>query len=376
MHSSQIKEACLRYLRCPGVTLAVLLLFCVLPKQAPAAQADANDTARFLAGLPPSAGSPLKPVTGDKSWQEHARYFDSAWADLELHQLSRIRTWANECLGETYAKPSVIYYMFSGPDYLYVDSFFPNGSTYVLCGIEPVGTLPEIVRIPRGTLAAGLHHLQVELNSVLSFGFFITKEMKTELENHELAGTLPIICVFMARSNKVIQEVTFVGLDKSGALQPSGGKGLIPGVKITFTKQSGGPLQTLYYFCSNISDDGVKDTPGFLKFCGQLGPGNSLVKAASYLMHEKGFTKIRSCLLDQSQTLVQDDSGIPVRYFTPDKWKLRLFGSYHGPIELFKQWYQPELVELYNKSNPVPLSFGIGYKHHASESTLMLATHK
>ena len=59
---------------------------------------------------------------------------------------------------------------------------------------------------------------------------------------------------------------------------------------------------------------------------------------------------------------MQDDSGIPVTYFDTAQWRLRLFGTYQGPIELFKQYYQPPLMELFKTSSPAPLDFGIGYR--------------
>jgi hypothetical protein len=93
-------------------------------------------------------------------------------------------------------------------------------------------------------------------------------------------------------------------------------------------------------------------------------------------MHESYFSTIRSFLLDRSTTLVQDDSGIPLKYFAPQKWNLRLFGSYPGPIEIFKKYDQLDLAALYKSSNPPPLEFGIGYRHHARESALIVATPK
>ena len=42
---------------------------------APSSEAPtANDTARFLAGLPPSTSSPLVALTKDPAWLSHARY--------------------------------------------------------------------------------------------------------------------------------------------------------------------------------------------------------------------------------------------------------------------------------------------------------------
>ena len=37
---------------------------------------------------------------------------------------------------------------------------------------------------------------------------------------------------------------------------------------------------------------------------------------------------------------------------------------------------KPKLAELYRSTNPSPLDFGIGYRHRAGESTLMVATRK
>jgi len=54
----------------------------------------ADDTARFLAGMAPSPGSPLTPLTKDPAWQRHARFFDAAFGQLEQRQLAKIRSWA------------------------------------------------------------------------------------------------------------------------------------------------------------------------------------------------------------------------------------------------------------------------------------------
>ena len=87
------------------------------------------------------------------------------------------------------------------------------------------------------------------------------------------------------------------------------------GVKIVFSDGSG-PNQTLYYFSTNLAD-GCVERSGFLAFCDKLGPADSFIKSASYLLHTGGFNKVRSFLLDHSATILQDDSGIPLAYFDP-----------------------------------------------------------
>ena len=170
--------------------------------------ASINDTARFLAGLPVSTGSPLGGTSMSCAWQQHANFFNQAWSKLDARQLQGIRAWQAEYLPEATAPMPVVYYMFSGPDLLYAGQFFPNASVYILAGTEPIGPLPDVLRFALGALEPALRNLETALNSVLSFSFFITKDMKTDLEHEELKGTLPIFYVFLARAGKTANAAT------------------------------------------------------------------------------------------------------------------------------------------------------------------------
>ena len=341
--------------------------------------ASVNDTARFLAGLPVSPNSSLVPLTHQSSWQQHAHYFDEAWTKIGVRQFAGIRDWEASYLPEAAGPVPVVYYMFSGPDFLYANQFFPNASTYILAGTEPIGSLPEVTHFAGQALEGALQNLQTALNSVLSFSFFVTKDMKTDLQHEQLKGTLPIFYVFLARAGKTITDITFLSLDRNGDPHIAGSapaKGLTSGVRITFRAETGGAPQTLYYFTTDLSDEGIRERPGFLKFCASQNLGMSLLKSASYLMFQQGFGTVRDFLLTHSRVILQDDSGIPVRAFDPAKWDLRLFGTYSTPIDLFKEHFQPELLDLYNRSRPPALEFGIGYRWSRARSTLILALHK
>jgi hypothetical protein len=341
---------------------------------APALGADApspNDTARFLAGMAPAADSPLAPLSKDRTWQQHATAFDGAFGRFEQTQLSRIRAWSSSHISEP--RPTM-FYMFSGPDFLYANAFYPKAKTYVLSALEPVGAVPDLTTL-RGSVAAELAHLRFSLSSILSHSFFITKRMKSELRAGRVNGALPILYVFLARSGHTIREVTPVKIDNEGAVQPDtdGGRGsLAPGVKIVFAG-SDGEARTLYYFSTNLANDGVKNS-GFLKFCEKLAPADSFVKSASYLLHSGNFSTVRDFLLANSAVMVQDDSGIPLRYYDPKKWDLQPYGRYLAPLGIFPGTYQPQYAELFRKSRPI--DFGMGYRWRPSESNLLLAVKK
>jgi hypothetical protein len=347
-----------------------------VPRAIPIA-AGPNDVARFLAGMPVPENSPLAPLTRDPAWQEHAAFFEKEFSNLNLRQLEKLHAWQQTYLPGSLQRIPVVFYMFSGPDFLYVDQFFPRASVYILCGKESMGPPPDPLRITN--LAGALGNLENAMKSSLETTYFITKDMKIDLLQQNLNGVLPILYVFIARADKSITKVTFGSLNGSSAFQESAPRkkgGSIPGVRINYTDNQSGCSQTLYYFTTDISDSGIKSTPGFLKFCQRLGTGSSFLKSSSYLMFEEGFATIRNFILEHSNRIVEDDSGIPLAYLDPNKWSLRLFGTYLGPIELFNQHFQPKLQELFAQSNPPPLEFGFGYRWNWKEANLMVAERK
>jgi hypothetical protein len=349
--------------------VAVTVLFASAMSARGAEAVTANDTALFLAGMQPSADSPLMPLTRDPAWQHHAKFFDAAFAQLEQHQLSKIRAWANTNLA---APKPTMFYMFSGPDFLYADAFYSKATTYVLSALEPPGSVPDLTRLPRGGVGAALYNVERSMSSILSFSFFITKMMKLDLRAGQLNGTLPILYVFLARSGKTIREVGPVSLDDKGAAHfgnENPGKNATRGVRIVFAG-SDGVQRTLYYFSTDLSNPGVKAS-GFLQFCQTLAPGNSLIKSASYLLHSGNFTTVRNFLLANSATIIQDDSGIPLAYYSPRKWRLFPFGHYAGPIAEFPGRYQEQYAELFRRAQP--MDFGIGYRWRTYESNLLLS---
>ena len=351
--------------RCPLIFFFAAISFAIAAHPAPAP----DDEARFLAGLPVQY-TPLEPLSHTAAWTAHSIDFDHAWAELDKHQLDPIHAWAPKALDYLYTESTPVYYLFSGPDFLYAHAFFPNASTYVLCGIEPIGPLPRVEEIPAQTLGPSLTNLRQSLTTLLDFSFFITKRMHTDLEDSRLTGTLPLLYVFLARSGCTIREVTFTGVDVKGRFTTTG-RSLAPAVKILFSGPSGKD-QTLYYFSTDLSDDTVGRS-GFLAWCAGLGEGRGFLKAASYLMHNGEFVGARQFLLSHCAAILEDDSGVPMRFFGAADWNIHLFGNYRGPIETFKQYRQAEIDQLMLAQRPEPLPFSVGYRWRPGESGLILA---
>jgi hypothetical protein len=329
----------------------------------------ADDIAHFIAGLPPSAGSPLAALVDEPEWRRHAAFFNTSWKQMEDRQLSRVRAWSAENVKQS---QPVLYYMFSGPDFLYANAFFPNAKTIIMSGLEPSGPIPELRDISARGLGRELGAIRGSLGTLLKHSYFITSEMGSQLHRGRLSGTLPVIYVFLARSGMTIRDVSLVALDRDGKLHPQDEPGLqssAKGAKVVFAG-SDGAEHTLYYFKTDLSNKGVAGS-GFLQFCQSFGAGDGFVKSASYLLHSEGFSEVRNFLLKNSVALVQDDTGIPVRYLTGTDWQLRPFGTYLPPIHEFRGNGQPKLVELFRKEHPAPLSFTVGYRWGKPSNLLM-----
>ena len=343
-----------------------------------------TDSAKFLAGMEVKdtraiafggMQSVIAKLTQSSIWRTHAASFDKAWAQLEAQQLSKVRRWAGEELKLINQTSQPIFYPFSGPDFLYAYSFFPNSREYVLVGLEPIGELPNLENLSPSEMKLKLQGINASVDDILGLSFFRTNDMKVDLAKQ---GVLPILSVFMARTHHRILDVQYISLDKEGNIQAlpqkHQDKSWVPGVKISFVKEGTSQAKTLYYFSTDLSDSGLKKTPGFNKFVKNIDNPVSYLKAASYLMHDQHFSTIRNVILSQSTSLLQDDSGIPVKYFGKQKWNLKLYGNYTQPIALFNKRYQTDLKKMYNSDRKIkPLNFGIGYNFKVNQSNLMLA---
>jgi hypothetical protein len=80
---------------------------------------------------------------------------------------------------------------------------------------------------------------------------------------------------------------------------------------------------------------------------------------------------VRDYILASSSTIIQDDSGVPLHYYSPKKWRFFPFGRYNGPIAEFPGRYQESYAELFRRAQP--MDFGIGYRWRTNDSNLLLS---
>lgn len=324
--------------------------------------ADANDIMLFLSGKPVRHGAVLSQMQQDGSYRDYLDGISMKWRVYASRRTARQTDWSNANLAPLIGSPRTLVYPFGGPDLLHAVAMFPNTSTYVLLGLEPAGGLPALESQDPGQVLAALQRLGKSMDTQLKIGYFITKDMRGDLTGGPLPGVTPILLASIGLMNGTVEDVQGIN---------AGGR---QGIDIRFRLPDGDSRRAIYV-SGDLSNGGFSG--GFRSWVGGFGGSVAYFKAASYLMHDSGFTSVRDQILSQSKAIVQDDSGIPYRNFA-NGWDVRLFGSYEAPIELFAKHQQNDLKAAYDAiggSGP-GIPFGSGYHVRSSNANLQVALKK
>jgi hypothetical protein len=345
----------------------------------PVWSADPDDLAKFLAGVPLPSESSLSAWQRSPQYSAHIEALARLSRNYDRNYFSKMRSWSSAELAPRIPMNLPVYYFFGGPDAVSVIALFPDAPVYILGGLESVGSVAAPNTLTPEALTEGLDHLRKSAESVLSFGHFITKDMKAQLDRTAFRGVLPLIYTFIALAGCHVVSTKYVGVGSDGIVRdygepaPASGR-ILPAARIEFRRDAASSVQTLYYVQANLADDALKSNNGVLRWTSRFGVGNVYLKAASYLLHEPYFSRIRTFLLGQAASVLQDDSGIPLRFFRGGDWRLWFFGVYSGTLSIFSKYYQNDLQAAFaTPAMALNLPFGTGYKWRAGESNLLLA---
>ena len=336
----------------------------------------ANVTALFLAGMDLPPNSALEKFTQSAFYKAYKAEFAASWNRFQKPNLDKMSMWWKEKLAKNFNQN--ISYPFSGPDIMNVLTFFPDADNYILFGLEPVGAIPNPFTITDAERTNGLIALRKSLNNILRLNFFVTAHMAEDIKNTHFNGISAILMALLAKCGYTVVDAKNAAIDDQANLVPwedSDAKThwrnppasqRIPGIEITF-KKGDGKTQTVRYFNVNVEDNNLsKRCQNFIPYFMKIAPYATMLKSASYLLHndDRKFTKIRETILNSSDFIIQDDSGIPLRYFTNKEWAVSLHGVYNKPIKQFKNKVQPDLQKAFKSSTGVlPFSYGYGYPY-------------
>jgi hypothetical protein len=335
-----------------------------------------TDSANLMAGYAIGATSPLQALSQSVGVKAHAANFGAAWLKLDARQLDQVKAFAATELSQV---KGALFYPFSGPDFLYAHALFPNASSYVLTGLEPVGAVPNLMQMKEVELNASLADLRKSLYAILSFSFFKTNDMRVDFRKNRFQGVVPVLMTFIAKSGMAIEGVRFFIARPDGTQCTTDaaqlgklGAGSMAGVEFSLRAKNAAAPVSLIYFSSDIGNNGIAKTPQYATLVRALKPDATFLKSASFLMHKSYFSTIRDLILEVSPMVLQDDSGIPYRNFDAKLWQSNFYGTYVKPIPLFANHNQADLHAAFKKLGSKPLEFGIGYRYLKKDSSLLL----
>jgi hypothetical protein len=372
---------------------ALALAFAILLAASGVAQAGASadlrsanrldSVARLIAGLPPTHADHAE-LARTAAWREHARAIQASWSQVRDGQRSALTAWRSTELPRECPAGETLLYPFSGPDFLNAHWLFPDCAAFVLFGLEQTGGVPDLEGM-------GSHDFTQLLSGVRNFminlfvrNYFVTGTMHKDLRTEQLRGVVPVFMVLMALSGAEVLRISPIELRRGPGAVSGPGEGAaaarntkrpVRGVSIEFRAAGSGRTQRLDYFSLDVANAGLAGYPEFIDYLRSLAPTTTLIKAASYLLHDNRFSRVREAILDASGFVVQDETGMPYSILLERGWQLTLYGRYDVPIPPFEYAYQPALATAYGKEKTRPLPFRFGYQlaGDRDRSNLMVA---
>ncbi|MDF3818342.1 hypothetical protein P3G55_00435 [Leptospira sp. 96542] len=282
--------------------------------------------------------------------------------DMELHWKKLNST--NESI-RAYLKlknfnpnPDTVIYPFSGIDVLNLFSFFPTSKHYILFGLEDPGfpyDYDSLTEKEKKIVKTGIKNLSEHL---ANRNYFTYRKMKEETKKPELNGAFPVFVAFLKRMGKEVVS------EKEESIQ---GAGIIyKGWSLVLFDKKSKQTQTLTYY--KIFLTGKEGVPGdgLYEYFSQFKKVGIFTKSAEYLFHGERRKNFRNLLLQNATTIVQDESGFPIRFFPNLEWDRQIFGRYERSWTLsgaVDPENQPELKKLSESTNDpiLPFPFGYGY---------------
>ncbi|GHT91256.1 hypothetical protein FACS1894122_03340 [Alphaproteobacteria bacterium] len=312
--------------------------------------------ARQLAGLDAEANT------------AYGMFIETRWKNLNNDSLGAIKNWSQKNIIPHLGDFRTVFYPFGGPDISCPFKFFPSARTYILVGLEPIGSFNEVSKNIKKTET--LACLKKAFSSYLQIGFFITSEMSKDLSSSSLNGSLPLILPQLARLGFYVSNIEDLSISPEGK-EVSRTQGMTDCVRITCKKDGDSAPRFVYYVRINLADDNRR-LPAFVNFMKRR-TFVTFLKSASYALHSRTLSKFKAFLLANSQAILQDDTGVPFKDFG-EKWQKYVFGHYEAPmVQVFKNYKQPAMVDFYKANSVVSIPFKIGYGFNRCQPNLLLA---
>ncbi len=135
------------------------------------------------------------------------------------------------------------------------------------------------------------------------------------------------------------------------------------------------PRRTHRHIAANLSDDGLKKSPGVLEHLVRKGKVAMMTKAASYVLWRSDFGTLRDAITSHATFMVSDSTGVPPKHWKKAGCAVETYGTFQKSFletaestqdELRREWAAQPFRKL-------PMRFGYPDGSEEKRSHLMVA---
>ncbi|GIX41468.1 MAG: hypothetical protein KatS3mg129_1201 [Leptospiraceae bacterium] len=290
--------------------------------------------------------------------------------ELKLQERRRIiQQWHKENLTETYYIKNAVY-LLSGADLYHFMLFYPEADNYIMIAMEKTGNI--LNNYSEDDLKFGILNILNILNNLTHSGYLFSRTMKEYMIKNELknlSGTLPEILYFINFFHYDIIDIYKI------CLKYKKDTCTIPGLHYKIINENH-QIKNIYYISHKLEPDDFINNSILDSFLNKFSNKGLFLKAAVYLFHFQEFLDSNIYLINNFNSIIQDDSGIPYRYLKQGNYNIKLFGEYKDKTNL-KKTINPFQKDLYidfkNNKEKLPFMFGYAQARKSNLSNLIYA---
>jgi hypothetical protein len=240
--------------------------------------------------------------------------------------------------------PRVAVYPFGGGDLVSALATFPDATEITTISLEPAGDVRPIDGLAPDFLAHELavhrSHLERLFEKAHSRTDNLEREAKTALPGEILFALAALVVhgdepvslrYFHLRPDGSLAYLTQSDID--AAKKPGDRRALFANAELRFRRAGdpAAPVQVLRHMSFNLDDAHLTADPSLLAYLNARVKVAAMTKAATHLLWNEHFTLIRGWLVDHTDWMVSDSTGIPPRIAGPAGFTQDTFGTFDGP---------------------------------------------
>jgi len=101
-----------------------------------------SSIADLLSGRDKSYFDPIL-LLSDAFWSEYSHGISEDYDKIKTERFDHMSSWSDDNFINSEVDTSLVFYPFSGPDFLHVYFLYPNANEYIFLAIEKVGSIPD-----------------------------------------------------------------------------------------------------------------------------------------------------------------------------------------------------------------------------------------